>query len=138
MYAKMSSSVHYGGGEGYISSKNLFKENYIERIRKTTKSNTHIMLDTIGFKFPMINTAACIYRRSALYDVNLFDEELNYHEDMDLSRRVFYAGYVLFSCKDARANCYNGSPKLSTFLIRHYFSGREFAKYSKKWNCLYP
>lgn len=138
MYSKIKSSPYYGGGEGHIESKILFKDNYIEKIRKIIKTDSNVMLGNIGKKFPMINTAACIYRKSALLDAGLFDEKLNYLEDIDLSRSVFYSGYSLFATEKARSFCYNDSPTFFSFLKRNFISGKEFYKYSKKWSSFYP
>jgi glycosyltransferase involved in cell wall biosynthesis len=138
MYSKINSSPYYGGGEGHIESKILFRDNYIEKIRKIIKTDSNVMLGNIGKKFPMINTAACIYRKSALLDAGLFDEKLNYLEDIDLSRSVFYSGYTLFATEKARSFCYNDSPTFFSFLKRNFISGKEFYKYSKKWSSFYP
>lgn len=136
MYTQISSNSLYGGGEGHISSIAIGEINPIEEIRRKIKEGSKVMLSVVGRKFPMINTAACIYTVEALYDVGLFDESLNYHEDIDLSKRVFYAGYVLFSNSKAKSKCYNDEPTFISFVKRSFNSGKEFSKYNKKWDCI--
>jgi glycosyltransferase involved in cell wall biosynthesis len=135
MYAKMISSTLYGGGEGQIYSKAIGEINLLEKLRLLIKSNSHSLLSLRGRRFPGINTAACIYRKQALLDAELFDENLNYHEDIDLSQAVFRSGYALFENKDAKIKCYNSSPKLFTFVKRNFYSAQEYLKYERKWHC---
>lgn len=133
-FLKIESSPFYGGGEGFIYPKVLSKTNYIEVIRSEIKKETYSLLRIAGWKFPMINTAACIYLKAAFEEAGKFDESLNYHEDIDLSRRVFNCGFVLFSSKKLEAYSYNDKATYLGFLKRSYISGGEFFKYNAKWS----
>ena len=48
-------------------------------------------------------TGNSVYRASALHRVGLFDEELGYGYDNDMSYRLQQAGYRLVFCRDARS-----------------------------------
>lgn len=133
MIEKINSSRYYGGGEGYIDSGVLKSMSIYEEVRKKIKEKSHIILELQGRRFPGINTAACIYRKEALLTAGCFDVNLGYHEDIDLSQKVFRSGYVLFSEPRAKAICYNSEANLRGLLKRNFISAIEYLKFEYKW-----
>jgi len=57
--------------------------------------------------FPIINTAACIYRRSSFVEMGGFNEEISRLEDTELSIRTCVWGGMIYASSGARAHVYN-------------------------------
>jgi hypothetical protein len=89
-------------------------------------------LAIVAFETPMINTAACLYRKEALEEVNGFDESLVRHEDIDLSRRIAWKGWSFNTAPEARAQVFwdGGWPE---YLSRAIDNGRTKPDYNLKW-----
>jgi glycosyltransferase involved in cell wall biosynthesis len=129
---------HIGGVQGRIVPTNhdgryaLNKFRHRE-VKKGTKAS-FILLEVEAYESPMINSAACIYRKEAFESVKGFDEQLERHEDIDLSRRVVIMGYDLASTDLATANVvYHGSGWLSYF-ARSFRHGLTKKDYLSKWS----
>ncbi len=53
--------------------------------------------------YPLINTAACVVKRASFERVGGFDENLERHEDLDLSFRLFARGFLIGGTSAAKA-----------------------------------
>lgn len=88
-----------GGGSGAVVPSNVDGRKGINTYRfrhlRRVTSGTFNILNLVVDESPMINSAACVYKKEAFEFVEGFDEMLERHEDIDLSRRVLYAGYHL-------------------------------------------
>jgi glycosyltransferase involved in cell wall biosynthesis len=74
---------------------NNFINGYRYWIAHDYSQGTFNLLEGIGFSTPVIDTAACLVRRSAFEQVGGFDERLVRSEDRDLSWRLVAKGYSL-------------------------------------------
>jgi hypothetical protein len=83
--------------------------------------------------FPVINTAACIYRKRALSDVGGFDPAFTRHEDSDLARKVYYAGYVLRSAPKASAKVLWGGDGWKDYIRSSFEAGFTKRTYDLAW-----
>lgn len=72
------------------------------RLRVIT-NHTYIYLEHTGCDYPAIDTAACIYKRQHLLKVNGLDSSLKWHEDIDLSNRIYKLPATFVSCRTAVA-----------------------------------
>lgn len=127
-----------GGGQGRIIPSNDDGQASLNtfRIRQqdeaTNKSN--IILHLMYFESPMVNSAACIYRKEAFDFVGGFDVHLERHEDIDLAKRVCLAGYDLVAVKESKAYVeYHGEGWWSYFK-RSYSEGYTKQSYNVKWH----
>lgn len=105
------------------------------RIRNALDSTdgTFSILNLTTKESPMINTAACIYRKDAFEKAGGFDPHLNRHEDIDLSKRVILCGFDLALSLDSKAHViYNGSGWISYFM-RSFEDGYYKGDYLHKW-----
>lgn len=126
-----------GGGQGRIIpcdqdgqvSLNRF------RIRQQTESTsgTNIILRLMYIESPMVNSAACMYRKEAFMFVGGFDVLLDRHEDIDLSKRVSLAGYELCAQTKAIANVEYHGEGWKSYFIRSFSEGLTKESYNKKW-----
>lgn len=83
---------------------------------------------------PMINTAACMYRRDAFLKASGFDIRLNRHEDIDLSKRVLLSGYSLASIPEAKAYVTFNGAGWGSYFRRSFDDGYTKHAYLTKWN----
>lgn len=74
------------------------------RMIKASTEGTFNILELVVRESPMINSAACMYRREAFEFVGGFESTLIRHEDIDLSKRICVAGYDLALA--SKAECY--------------------------------
>ncbi len=128
---------HIGGGQGRIvpcnddgqDSLNTFRI----RLQEESTSGTNIILRLKYYESPMVNSAACLYRKEAFHFVGGFDVLLERHEDIDLAKRVSIAGFDLVAASQAIAYVeYHGEGWLSYF-IRSFSEGYTKQSYNKKW-----
>jgi glycosyltransferase involved in cell wall biosynthesis len=129
-----------GGGQGPIIPADVDGNMSLNRYRLRASSDatmgTHNMLSLALRESPMINSAACIYRKSAFEKAGCFDLLLMRHEDIDLSKRIVFAGYDLTTMSNAKAEViYNGSGWCSYFL-RSFSEGFTKVDYLRKWKGL--
>ncbi len=75
-----------------------------------------------NFFLPFILTINAMYRRDILYKVGLFDKNILFCEDLDLSWRVCLEGYQLKYVPEAVVY-HKWRDKLISFLIRHFKYG---------------
>ncbi len=72
---------------------------------------------------PIVNTAACIYRKDLFQTLGGFDERLYRLEDTEMSERTFAFGGFIFATNMARAHVQNDKGILS-YLRRSFILGR--------------
>jgi glycosyltransferase involved in cell wall biosynthesis len=86
------------------------------------------------FESPMINSAACFYRRDVYNELGGFDVQLERHEDIDLSRRTFFSGHDLYCTSEARAYVIFHGEGWLDYLKRSFADGYYKIAYLKKWS----
>jgi glycosyltransferase involved in cell wall biosynthesis len=125
------------GGQGPIipsshQGPSLFERyRYESRALQSMGSFCHLHEDFPDL--PMINSAACLYRKSALEKVGGFDVALNGHEDKDLAWRVHLAGYTLASAYGAISYVYWDRGGFFSYLKRAWFMGVEYVHFQELW-----
>lgn len=127
-----------GGGQGRIIPSDddgqASLNNFRIRQQNESTNNTNILLRLTYYETPMVNSAACMYRKEAFDFVGGFDVLLERHEDIDLSKRVCLAGYDLVAVKESRAHVeYHGEGWWSYF-VRSYSEGYTKESYNAKWH----
>lgn len=127
-----------GGGQGRIIPTNddgqASLNNFRIRQQNESTNNTNILLRLMYYETPMVNSAACMYRKEAFEFVGGFDVLLERHEDIDLSKRVCLAGYDLVAVKESLAYVeYHGEGWWSYF-VRSYSEGYTKESYNAKWH----
>jgi len=127
-----------GGVQGRIIPSEVDGQHSINKYRyravKESTAGTFCLLNLMVSESPMINSAACSYKKDAFDLAGGFDEELERHEDIDLARRVSYCGFLLASAEKAQANViYHGEGWFSYFL-RSFSDGLTKIDYSRKWS----
>lgn len=101
------------GGQGKVYPLSRYSSKLAYWLRdarlKSLTNNTYIYLENKGRDYPSVDTAACIYKKCYLEQVNYFDESLVWHEDIDLSNRISRLNKHFSSCKEAVAyDCFFG------------------------------
>jgi glycosyltransferase involved in cell wall biosynthesis len=132
---------HVGACQGKIIPSNNDGQESLNkfRIRQQLDStfNSNIILKLMYVESPMINSAACIYRKEAFNFVEGFDTNLERHEDIDLSKRLSLAGYDLAAKSDAIALVeYHGEGWISYFK-RTFREGFTKNAYNEKWGIIF-
>jgi glycosyltransferase involved in cell wall biosynthesis len=126
-----------GGGQGRVIPTNndgqASLNNFRIRQQNEATDKTNIILRLKYFESPMVNSAACIYRKEAFELVGGFDVFLERHEDIDLAKRVCVAGYDLVAVPESCAYVeYHGEGWWSYF-VRSYSEGYTKQSYNIKW-----
>lgn len=126
-----------GGVQGRIIPSKVDGQHSINKYRyrsiEQATQGTFCLLNLMVNESPMINSAACSYKKEAFELVGGFDEALERHEDIDLARRVSYSGYLLASAERAQAHViYHGEGWLSYFK-RSFSDGLTKIDYARKW-----
>ena len=134
MVRKMEKSALYGGGESHVSVRASDESDLFMQLRSGNKNDRELMLQMKSHDYPMLNSAACIYRRQALINVNGFDEKLNSYEDIDLSKRVALSGWVLCTEKLAKGYSYNNRANVFGFGRRYFQLGQNRYLFNLKWS----
>lgn len=93
------------------------RTNGLRRYRGTSVS----VFDPNGVS-PVINTAACMVRRTLFWALGGFDERLHRLEDTEFSQRLFRYGGVIYACSNARAKVYYQG-NIWSYLKRAYACG---------------
>lgn len=129
---------YIGGGQGRIIPSNedgqISLNNFRIRQQNEATGNTNIILRLMYAESPMVNSAACMYRKDAFDFVGGFDVLLERHEDIDLAKRVCVAGYDLVVVSEVRAYVeYHGEGWWSYFL-RSFSEGYTKQSYNSKWS----
>jgi cellulose synthase/poly-beta-1,6-N-acetylglucosamine synthase-like glycosyltransferase len=119
-----------GGVQGQVIPKrSTFVDNYIYHYKEVTTNSLFIEMESREGNYPLIDTAACIYRRKTLLSVKGFDESLPFHEDKDLSLRLVAKGFSIRSALSAHAfKAANRTPL--AYLTRTIESSKTLAQYS--------
>lgn len=103
------------------------------RMIKASTGGTFNILELVVRESPMINSAACMYRKSAFDFVNGFESRLIRHEDIDLSKRLCVAGYDLALAPKAKCHVqFHGEGWLDYFK-RSYLHGFYKNDYIARW-----
>ena len=134
MVSKMEQSALYGGGESHVSVRVSDESDLFMQLRAGNKVGRELMLQMRSYDYPMLNSAACIYRRKALVEINGFDENLNSYEDIDLSRRVALNGWILYTEKNAKAYSFNNRANVFGFGRRYFQLGQNRFLFNLKWS----
>lgn len=126
-----------GGGQGRIIPSNEDGQASLNKFRirqqNDSTNNTNIILRLMYYESPMVNSAACMYRKEAFIFVGGFDVLLERHEDIDLAKRVCLAGFDLVAAKESIAHVeYHGEGWWSYF-VRSYSEGYTKQSYNAKW-----
>lgn len=126
-----------GGGQGRViptdDDGQVSLNNFRIRQQNEATDKTNIILRLKYFESPMVNSAACIYRKEAFDLVGGFDVLLERHEDIDLAKRVCVSGYDLVAVPESRAYVeYHGEGWWSYF-VRSYSEGYTKQSYNIKW-----
>jgi GT2 family glycosyltransferase len=135
--AKLFEHPYIGGGQGRIipcdhDGQKLLNEFRIRQQNDST-GGSNIILRLMYGESPMVNSAACMYRRDAFLFVGGFDVWLERHEDIDLAKRVFVAGFDLIAASQAVAFVeYHGEGWWSYFK-RSFDEGTTKQSYNEKW-----
>lgn len=126
-----------GGAQGPVIPANIMGKRSLNHYRKRVVSeNTDGKFNLLYHPFkesPMINTAACVYRKEAVLQVGGFDIQLRRHEDIDLSRRVLLSGYDLAAVPDAEAHVIFNGEGWPSYFIRSFQDGFTKSIYLAKW-----
>lgn len=86
------------------SGPDTFLNGYRRALNKRRYNGTNIsLLHPDGIE-PVINTAACMYRRSIFLALGGFDERMPRLEDSEFSCRLFYLGGTISATEKARAH----------------------------------
>lgn len=135
---KVFKTQDIGGAQGAVVPSNDDGQEGINKYRKRVigeaTAETFCLLNLVVRESPMINSAACCYRREAFQLVGGFDEQLERHEDIDLARRVCYSGYVLVSAEKARANVIYHAQGWLSYYARSFADGFTKIDYNRKWS----
>jgi glycosyltransferase involved in cell wall biosynthesis len=95
---------------------------------------SYCQLDTTTFIYPLINSAACLYRKDILLEVKGFDPFMKGYEDADLSWRAWLKGAIYGVVPDARAYVYWDRGGFLSYLWRYLKMGRELKRLYLLWN----
>lgn len=112
---------------------NACLNSYRKRAGEESTSGAFNLLHLTVKESPMINSAACMYLKSAFESVGGFDPELDRHEDIDLSKRVMLAGFDLASVPDARAQVIFNGNDWGSYFKRTFDDGFTKQDYLQKW-----
>ncbi len=126
-----------GAGQGQIipcrdhGTKSL--NDYRYRCVNEETDGRFILTEIKRFEFPMINTAACMYRKDIFNEVKGFDIYLERHEDIDLSRRAFLYGQSISCSTDATAHVIFHGESWLDYFKRSFDDGYYKGAYLEKW-----
>lgn len=127
-----------GGVQGKIIPSDIDGQESINRYRYRTieaaTNETFCLLNLMVRESPMINSAACAYRKEAFWLVKGFDSELERHEDIDLARRVCYSGYYLAAAEKGVAHVIYHGEGWSSYFWRSFQDGYTKIDYNRKWS----
>ena len=131
----------FGGQQGAIIPAQTDGQESLNRYRyravKESTAGSFVLLSLNFPESPMINSAACFYTKEAFEKVGGFDPFLIRHEDIDLSKRVFLAGYHLAINEKARAFVSYHDIGWASYLKRSFDDGYTKIHYFTKWNQYY-
>ena len=124
------------GGQGKVIPKSdqigLFASYRYELISKMT-NGSFCNLNNDRFHFPMINSAACIYKKKDLVEVDGFDTSLEGLEDADLTGRLWIKGANFATVPKAIANVFWYSGTFISYFMRFKRQGQYVRIFSRVW-----
>ncbi len=113
------------------------KSTLFERFRIfNKKGNTqNTMIETVGMHelFPIINTASCVYRKGVLQELNGFDTTFARAEDIDLSMRASWSGYLISYNDMALSYVFWDKGGFYSYLKREISHAYHFIKLKRKF-----
>jgi glycosyltransferase involved in cell wall biosynthesis len=127
-----------GGAQGPIVPwpKDARSPSRLDRLRlhlnEQSYFRTYNLLENAG-RIPMINSAACVYSRSALEAAKGFDPAFARGEDVDLARRVSMLGFTLCVAPEARARVLWGGRGWLDYLASKAEAGYFAGIYLREW-----
>jgi glycosyltransferase involved in cell wall biosynthesis len=105
-------------------------DRYRTELKKKKTNGTWIELD-LSRNITALNTAACIYRKDILLQLNGFEEQLLRLEDTDLALKARYLGDIA-PCEQATATVrYSGS--VLSYLNRSFINGKSQVLFNYLW-----
>jgi glycosyltransferase involved in cell wall biosynthesis len=128
---------HHSGGQGKIypaAKKNSLFAAYRAHLINNQTQGRFCHLDAEHFFYPMINTAACLYRKEELVAVGGFDEALESHEDIDLTWRLWMKGATFVVANSAEAQVYWPHGGYRRYLVRAWNMGHSLAVLYRLWD----
>lgn len=111
------------------ASLNQFRFHGVEK----ETAGSFILTSLIRYEWPMINSAACMYRRRFLNQTGGFDIGLERHEDIDLSRRAFFSGHKIHCSTSAVAFVIFHGESWFDYMCRSFADGFYKVSYLDKW-----
>jgi glycosyltransferase involved in cell wall biosynthesis len=139
MYDALSLSKSGGGQASIIPISENTDCSLLKYRKKLAENNTLNSFNTLkimNYEFPMINSAACMYLKQALIDVEGFDTSLLRHEDIDLSKRIFWQGYDLSAVETTKSYVYFHGVGWFDYYKREFLHGLYKNDYLRKWSKL--
>jgi glycosyltransferase involved in cell wall biosynthesis len=124
------------GGQGPITPTPCYPvslSHFRRRAGELKTQKTFNALAAKSFESPLVNTAACLYRRVALEECGGFDPMLPRHEDIDLSKRICRNGWSFRCVPSARAQVQWSEGGWWSYLQRAFWVGHYKNAYNKKW-----
>jgi len=122
----------FDGYEGFIKNKGMKSEGFLDIYRNIFRGGNFNIEDSTIRKFPVINSACCVYKKSSFEKIGGFDNQLNWCEDADLSKRMFLAGGNLSVLPHSYSFCYY-SGTIFTYIKRKFYAGVLGYHYLMKW-----
>jgi hypothetical protein len=110
----------------------LFLDKFRLAYSSLNTGNTFCLLENSSPSFPIINTAACIYRKLDFNKLKGFDESLRVHEDTDLSVRAHLSGCHLCVSSDSIAYVF-WDKGIWGYLLRALKHGKEGFHFKSLW-----
>jgi glycosyltransferase involved in cell wall biosynthesis len=127
----------FRAGQGPIIPVGSNEKDFLLRYRiwKKNKDTVQTMNSLLARRkaIALLNTAACIYKKSDVIRAGLFDESFLRIEDFDLSLRVFYQGVNFIGVPEAKAYVYY-TGNIWSYFQRSFMVGSYCAKFDKKYS----
>lgn len=101
----------------------------LERKLAKTKGTGIELFNDLNAK--IINTAACIYKKETLLELNGFDENLRRLEDVDMSYKASYVGELSATAKAVAWVEYSGT--WLQYLLRSFYDGQNSIRLEQLW-----
>lgn len=117
-------------GDGEHPSLHIFRYKFSSWKTWGTFNSLNIMSSST----PLINTAACMYRKDILLAVGGFDEDLIRHEDNDLSKRVALTGKHFATSEQAIAKVFWQGNDWCDYILRAFEIGKTKNIFLAKWD----
>lgn len=108
------------------------------RFRADYRTNgRYSFLPLLGKHSPLLNGAAFLVKRSALLEIDGFDESLPRHQDVDLGKRLYFQGRDFAFAPEASAEVFF-TKGWTSYLLRSFEVGRYKERFNAKWKARKP